>query len=111
MRKIVVKMGVPGEAASLLKNPENAVPFSNRFYSTLGTRVFFSLGELSGEATKASHRVARIKALLALTLLKIFGSNRGCGLSARTSRHYAVNLHKLTSLAKILKSVQTCAAN
>ena len=32
-------------------------------------------------------------------LLKIFGSNRGCGLSARTSRHHAENLHKLTSLA------------
>ena len=38
-------------------------------------------------------------------LLKIFGSNRVCGLSARTSRHHAVNLHKLTSLTKILKSV------
>ena len=38
-------------------------------------------------------------------LLKIFGLNRGCGLSVRTSRHHAVNLHKLTSLAKILKSV------
>ena len=29
-------------------------------------------------------------------LLKIFVSNRGCGLSARTSVHHAVNFHKLT---------------
>ena len=29
-------------------------------------------------------------------LLKIFVSNRGCGLSARTSVHHAVHLHKLT---------------
>ena len=29
-------------------------------------------------------------------LLNIFVSNRGCGLSARTSVHHAVNLHKLT---------------
>ena len=35
-------------------------------------------------------------------LLKIFVSNRGCGLSARTSVHHPVNLHKLTLLKGIL---------
>ena len=35
-------------------------------------------------------------------LLKIFVSNRGCGLSARTSGHHAINLHKLTLLKELL---------
>ena len=35
-------------------------------------------------------------------LLKIFVSNRGCGLSVRTSGHHAVNLHKLTPLKELL---------
>jgi len=33
-------------------------------------------------------------------LLKIFASNWGCGLSARTSGHHAVNLHKLTPFSE-----------
>ena len=33
-------------------------------------------------------------------LLKIFVSNWGCGLSARTSEDHAVNLHKLTLFSK-----------
>ena len=33
-------------------------------------------------------------------LLKIFVSNRGCGLSARTCVHHAVNLYKLTLLSE-----------
>ena len=35
-------------------------------------------------------------------LLKIFVSNWRCGLSARTSVHHAVNLHKLTLLKELL---------
>ena len=35
-------------------------------------------------------------------LLKIFVSNWGRGLSARTSGHHAVNLHKLTLLKELL---------
>ena len=35
-------------------------------------------------------------------LLKIFVSNRGCGLSARTSVHHAVNLHKSTLLKELV---------
>ena len=38
-------------------------------------------------------------------LLNIFVSNRGCGLSARTSVHHAVNLHKLTLLKELLTSL------
>ena len=38
-------------------------------------------------------------------LLKIFVSNRGCGLSARTSGHHAVNLHKLPLLKELLTSL------
>ena len=33
-------------------------------------------------------------------LLKIFVSNQGCGLSARTSEDHAINLHKLTLFSK-----------
>ena len=33
-------------------------------------------------------------------LLKISISNWGCGLSARTSRHHAKNLHKVTSFSE-----------
>ena len=35
-------------------------------------------------------------------LPKIFASNWGCGLSARTSGHHAVNLHKLTLFSENL---------
>ena len=35
-------------------------------------------------------------------LHKIFVSNRGCGLSARTSVHHAINLHKVTLLKVLL---------
>ena len=35
-------------------------------------------------------------------LLNIFVSNWGCGLSARTSVHHAVHLHKLTLLKELL---------
>ena len=38
-------------------------------------------------------------------LLKIFELNRGCGLSARTSGHHAVNLHKLQLLKELLTSL------
>ena len=38
-------------------------------------------------------------------LLKIFVSNRGCGLSVRTSGHYGINLHKLPVLKELLTSL------
>ena len=38
-------------------------------------------------------------------LLKILVSNRGCGLSARTSGHYAVNLLKLSFFSENLQPV------
>ena len=42
-------------------------------------------------------------------LLKIFVSNRGCGLSARTSGHHAVNLHKLTLFSDFTVWIDLCS--
>ena len=50
------------------------------------------------QATYRKHR--RISRTI---LLKIFVPNRGCSLSARTSGHYAINLHKLTLFSKNFK--------
>ena len=75
----------------------NGVSFSVYWYCLIeeGRHELFTLLVYTRKHRHISH----------IFLLKIFVSNQGCGLSARTSGHHAVNLHKLPLLKELLTSL------